>query len=231
MTEETKMDINENSQQGNDTGPQEPVASTSNSIKPMDVDNNGPAKNHGMSKKARQKARKRAQQLASIEKPTDDPMDKQETNAQPNNNKNNNNINNNNNNSNNNIESRNGKSKKDRKKKNKQPKPKAVDCPDKILELVLAQSDFKVPNLSAKLDEIIETNNLMEQRGQIMLNHRTYFEDTIPNISEQTIVMPFGYENVQVEVDPSAVTQLQCIYQKPNHARGKGGFRRRKKGR
>lgn len=237
MTEEIRMDVNENSQPGNSTGPPEPVASTSKSLKPMDVDDSSkPAENQAMSKNARKKARKKAQQTASANKSTEETADKHEPDAQPNGNANNNTDDNSNNNSSgntNNVDPKNGKGKKDRKKKekNKQPKPKLVDCPDKILEIVLSQSDCKVPNLSAKLDEIIATNDLMEQRGQKILSHRTHFQDTIPNISEQIIVMPFGFENAQVEVDPSAVTQLQCIYHKPNHTRGKGGQKRRRRGR
>lgn len=114
--------------------------------------------------------------------------------------------------------------KRGRKKKNKQ---KPVDCPDKIVEYVLANSNFKVPNLSQKLDDLIKS-----QDPSRVVQYE--YKDTVPDLSEKITVMPVGFEHVNVEVDPEAITQLQCIYHQPQHPmrrrrnkKQKGGRKRR----
>lgn len=121
--------------------------------------------------------------------------------------------------SNNQPQANNEKTKSHRKRGHKKKnKSKPVDCPDKIVELVLAQSFFKVPDLSKKIDDLIKSQ---ESSRSVKYDYK----DTVPELAEKITVMPAGFEHVRVEVDPEAITQLQCIYHQAQHPM------RRRKGR
>lgn len=115
---------------------------------------------------------------------------------------------------------------KEKKKKAKNEKRALLSNPDKIVESVLQKSTFKVPNLSQIVTEKFCAPDYHSEIQQEIgsLN----YEDTVGSYQVCMSILPSRFDNSRfhVNLDPSAITSLTCIYQKPE----KKDWRRKRKG-